>query len=469
MTLIVKRPRTSQPQLAVGVDWSNPITRALEWAKIAPSALFTGAFGGQPTLGGGATPDPQTLVAGISSKYDTTNYAVLPAGIGNAAEGTVLVVHASTALPPSGGGGYSHVLASNISSSSTNGWMLMLGNGNGYLQFRTVNPAAGVADGTIALNDGRVHASIGVWRTASGAQVRSYVDGRVNGTGTNAAAGSVSQDTWVGKAQDSFWSGLQGNILFVALFRRALSDSEALALSANPWQLLLQPSRRLWVAPAVVGGGVTHATSGALTSGPATLAGTAAHIAVHGSTGALAGAGGALSGTAARLHAFSSAGVPAGGGATVTGAAARAAAGVHTASGSLAAGGAALAGTAARIAMHATAGTLAGAGATLAGTAAHVASHTTTGALVGAAAIVAGTAAHKVVHAANGILVVGGAALTGVTSRPAPASASVSSAIGGPASSLFALSRGEVQYPSTREAQASWGRFIVSVKPTRID
>ena len=261
MTLIVKRPRTSQPQVAVGVDWSNPITRSLEWAKIAPSALFTGAFGGQPTLGGGATPDPQTLVAGISSKYDTTNYAVLPAGIGNAAEGTVLVVHASTALPPSGGGGYSHVLASNISPSSSNGWMLMLGNGNGYLTLRTVNPAAGYADGTVALNDGRVHASIGVWRTASGAQVRSYVDGRVNGTGTNAAAGSVSQDTWVGKAQDSFWSGLQGNILFVALFRRALSDSEALALSANPWQLLLQPSRRLWVAPAVVGG--TSLTPGA--------------------------------------------------------------------------------------------------------------------------------------------------------------------------------------------------------------
>lgn len=121
------------------------------------------------------------------------------------------------------------------------------------------------------------------------------------------------------------------------------------------------------------GGGVTHATSGALTGQGSAIVGTAAHIAVHGTTGALTGQLGSVSGTAARFRAFSTSGVLTGQGSTIAGSAAR--------------------GTGATT--HDTSGALTGSGSTIAGTAARTGvavTHSTSGALVGSGSLINGSA-----------------------------------------------------------------------------
>ena len=504
MSLIVKRPWTKQPQVAAAL---NPALRkpTAVWLGSSPSVNLVGSI---PVVNSNIGIGPSLVgVAGKSATSSTANSIqltptrdlIFPGGAA-----TIAVLRRKTDTTAR--------VATVFGNNAANRILLHAPYSDGNVYWDFGNDTTGrlsVAFGAITTD----------WEAI--VVVAGPTKGREIWRNKNRLAADTSK-TFVPASGTTPWylfstgadvSDVEEKAL-VVITASEWTDAEIRSWVDNPWAATFAPlPRRIW-AP-VASGVVTHATSGALTGDPATLSGTAAHIAVHGSTGALsgagstlagtaahivvhsstgalagagataagtaarlramassgalAGAGATLAGTAARLRAMATSGALVGGGATITGAAARAAAGVHDASGSLSAGGAALAGTAARIAPHATTGALAGAGATLAGTAAHVATHTTTGALVGAAAIVAGTAAHKVVHAVNGILVGGGAALTGMSSRPAPASVSVSSAIGGPASSLFAELRGEVQYPSTRAAQANWERFISSVKPTRID
>lgn len=107
----------------------------------------------------------------------------------------------------------------------------------------------------------------------------------------------------------------------------------------------------------------SHATSGELVAGAATVAGTAAHQ--------------------------------------------------HVATGALLAQAAVLAGTAAHLTLHATTGALVSDAATVAGTAVHLTLHTATGALVAQAATVAGTATHLTLHTSSGALVAGDAQISG--------------------------------------------------------
>lgn len=55
---------------------------------------------------------------------------------------------------------------------------------------------------------------------------------------------------WIGRRYDGV-TQMDGRIYYVALFNRAISDAEALALTQNPWQLYVKRPKRLFAAPAV--------------------------------------------------------------------------------------------------------------------------------------------------------------------------------------------------------------------------
>lgn len=207
--------------------------------------------------------------------------------------------------------------------------------------------------------------------------------------------------------------GFPGVVHIGGYVDRALNDAEIVSLSANPWQLFAPLPRRMWLGPPAAAGG-SHAATGALVAGSATIAGTALHP--HASTGALSASAATIAGTAAHLTLHTSSGALIAGAATIAGTALH----PHAATGAMVAGSATIAGTAARstAGTHAANGALTADAATIAGSAAHLTLHAATGALVAGAAQLLGAGLHVTVHTSSGALVAGSASIAGAAARP---------------------------------------------------
>jgi len=215
---------------------------------------------------------------------------------------------------------------------------------------------------------------------------RAYIDGDL--WTSNTLAGNYGTPATMRLLGNSGFAGFDGELYAAFMWSRFLGAAEVKALSSNPWQLFAPLPRRIW-APA--GGAATHTTTGALASGAAVIAGTAAHLTLHATSGALSAQASTVAGTATHLT-------------------------LHTTTGALSAAAATISGTAAH--HHATTGALSAQVSTLAGTAAHLTLHTSTGALSAAASTVAGTAAHH--HATTGALSSDAATIAGAADHTVP-------------------------------------------------
>ena len=156
----------------------------------------------------------------------------------------------------------------------------------------------------------------------------------------------------------------------------------------------------------------SHATSGALASQAATIAGTSTHLTLHTSTGALSAQSATISGTAAHVHATS--GALASQAATVAGTSTHLT--LHTSTGALSSQAATVSGTAAH--QHAATGALSAQASTVAGSSAHLTLHTSTGALVSGDATSTGSATHGAGHDTTGALSAGAATISGAAVHP---------------------------------------------------
>jgi hypothetical protein len=166
---------------------------------------------------------------------------------------------------------------------------------------------------------------------------------------------------------------------------------------------------------------VTHATTGVLTAGTATVVGSAARAAAtvtHATSGVLTGQGSSVTGSANRFRAFGTSGVLTGSGSTVTGSANRFR--QFTTSGTLTAGTATLTGAATNFTIHATSGVLTGSGSAVTGAAERIVAattHATTGVLAGQGSAVTGVATNFTIHTTSGILTGQGSTVTGSSAR----------------------------------------------------
>jgi hypothetical protein len=210
-------------------------------------------------------------------------------------------------------------------------------------------------------------------------------------------------------------TSLNGSLLLHADWADTLSDSAALALSANPWQIFQQAPRVLYFG-ASAGAGTTHTGSGTITGSGASVVGSASHKILHTASGTIHGNGSSLVGSANRFHVHSASGTIHGTSANLIGTAAHKI--LHTSSGVLIGSGASIIGAASNTApnTHNSTGVLSGIGASLLGTAVHTVAtvtHTSSGVLQGAGSQIVGTATHKTLHTATGILYGAGAKVTG--------------------------------------------------------
>ena len=252
-------PWTRQPQFPVGIDWGNPITKGLQFAVVPFSRLTEAANNGVLTYDTGATylNDP---VVGRGLFFNGSTDGI--------------------SLPASPAGAYTVFGLVNINVLNATRNVMSMGSGTAYaMQLRAdsgnwsyyqYNAASGGTDilagenGTVVA--GQITAIAGTW---DGLTTISLYRGGVQRATALAptlraiASARVGQDNFGAKQT---WSG---SIYIAMMWARALSPAEHASLAANPWQVFLGQSRRIWTP-----GPVSVPTLSASTFKPATLTST---------------------------------------------------------------------------------------------------------------------------------------------------------------------------------------------------
>ena len=306
--LILKRKRTRQPQVAVGVDWDNQITRGLVNAvnfalgvpqQIAGAGLVgNGTTSAAVTAGGTAvTNNGEKVSSGTASNY--FDLPVLTSAF------TLLYVGGRFSTPAASN---ASVAVSTRQSSESAGLELDLGNGYADPNLLYFYPTVSATGAKVFVN--------GVPTVGTNPSNLTVINGVVYNIAASFESHAVgSGHTLLAKASGTGDFAWDTFCLLYAVWNRQLSDAEHASVSANPWQLFAPLSRRVWVPETAGGGSVASAAGVGAASGVG--AATAASAASAAGAGAAAATGAARAASAA-----SAAGI---GAASATGAATAAA------------------------------------------------------------------------------------------------------------------------------------------------
>ena len=243
----IRVPWTSQPQTAVGIDRSNPITRGLVFALNAANRRDS-ISGATAVLSG--TSYQAVGPAGIPHKSPTTQVPgafTYTVNIASAFDCTTIVVFRSVTAQAAAVG----VPTLNFNSAEP---VLFSSTGSQSVFSTTGNPSTTIT----TLSAGRVYVLAGVKRVNSQEQYVNGVKVTTNVTG-NRAVGAI---TTVSVGRPSGGNNIENAEYYEVLhFNRALSPHEVAVLSANPWQVFAPLERRIW-APAAGGGTTITGTIG---------------------------------------------------------------------------------------------------------------------------------------------------------------------------------------------------------------
>lgn len=261
--LLLPSPRAVQPQGPVEVDWSNPLTRDLEFAEIPSFSPFTsitnGVFqGGSVIFSGGS--NSSGLRFGTPKRY-----------LGSLQQSTVITIGSTTATISVGKALFSErgtsgndIYKIELNPDQTLTAAFVYRNDDGSLLQQRVQ--------CVGHNDGR---TITVSATKDGTTHRIGINGLYSsgtfGSGSSAFTDATLVRQLGADAADgpSAWTG---PIDFTAGWARALPDEEIKSIRENPYQLFRPLQRRIWVA--ITGGATlidflstTFSVSGQSTSG----------------------------------------------------------------------------------------------------------------------------------------------------------------------------------------------------------
>lgn len=305
--LILPSRFNRQPQYPAQIDRANPLTLGLSYASAV------GAGDTQKATKSGTINSSIAQWGRADSFVPSASKTAINPLAGNAAQGTIVVLHRSTVSAPNGPT-YCHILASTTGTDNGdyNGWLLMLENGTSYprmLIYGTSNNHIGDAPSTFALNDGKPHITAGYYDSAAGGVQGLVVDGSLISSSThatNAATGNwFNRNLMVGYARDAggFWGAFEGEIGAVLFFDRILTPAELRFITARPenlFSVFKAPPRYLFAASggagAVTGtasitpaaqtttasGTVSRSATATITPSPQTLT-TSAQVAINAS------------------------------------------------------------------------------------------------------------------------------------------------------------------------------------------
>ena len=298
----IERVRDSQPiDAGIGLDGSNPITRELRLAWRGGNRIDD-AMGDVASSVGTITNTLSRHGAGISPALNS--YLSFPAApsLNILGDITCLAIFSPSAVASD---------TSIVSNAFSNGGTYTpfdFGQNSAKLKLGRAGYNAGNyyrvwAAGTSTLTAGGLYTAVVTQTGGMATAPVFYVDGKKD----TAASTSIYGGTGAGNAQaqfkpvlignrDDLATGFSGGIYLVMVWARALSESEAISISANPWQVFA-PVQRIWVPVAAGGDASVTLTGASATSGVGSLVATGtANIALTGaaattSIGAITGAG----------------------------------------------------------------------------------------------------------------------------------------------------------------------------------
>ena len=252
--------RTQQPQQPVGIDWGNPLTRALAFAWNAESPRIEVSKGIQADTNNTSRIASVKGVAAKSTAGQTNiewNREFISTSNGAGTGDCTMVVIAD----PVNAGAEQHIFAQkNDAGGSPFNQVAMLANSNGggglsgafCLLVYSASGGNAVAVSASANLDGNFHVWAGVRR---GTNIFLYRDGRQIAT-ASAAGGAITQSparrTAIGSRGNGTTAGYDRSATFAASFNRALSDAEIKSLSDNPWQIFQPVNRPIFVPTSAV-------------------------------------------------------------------------------------------------------------------------------------------------------------------------------------------------------------------------
>ena len=258
-----RRVWTRQPQIAVGVDWSNPLSRGL-WASIESGQQYDAVrriLLPADTAHSLANPARVVKAGGIGGNtqaYLTMLATQREGPLAQTAPWSMAVTLSSTASVSLGCFfGFGYVVVTTINFSIDNGGARCLIDYGGNYQFYT---GAGLWDTGIAVDkDDKVRTLV---LTHDGTNVYFYRDGSVvSGTrpsGIDTVAGTTGTDknfVGIGNNHSSGNTGPAATIYCGRAWNRCLSKSEVSTYVGNPWQLFAPLSRPVFAPTLGAGSG----------------------------------------------------------------------------------------------------------------------------------------------------------------------------------------------------------------------
>ena len=266
--------RTSQPQDACGVDWTNPITRALAFAFNPAAGAANLADGKSATTNNTSR---QTSQSGVFAKgaasqrnIEWANYQPITTSDGVGTGDFTIIAFSN---PPAVSGGSSqHIFAQkNDAGGSPFAQVQLAAHYNfstgvheqGKFTFAIYHPTANQIAETPFAIDGNWHMWSGV---RSGTTMTLSRDDEVLSS-TTSTVRSILQASprylALGGQGNTTASSLTEGIGCSFAFNRALSYAELKSLYKNPWQIFEPEVERIWISDYIATGGLTQVQSDA--------------------------------------------------------------------------------------------------------------------------------------------------------------------------------------------------------------
>lgn len=241
MFLRQKVPWTSQPPAGTPIDWSNPLCRGIALVIDRDMLHIQGL--GAPTVSG--TIDVAANRLGCGLKFDSTDQIYYPAptalevldGISCLWAGVCLdssTINFMFGVMPSGSNGASYTpFTLHGSHVGIADFTLNRANAGGYRVWSAASQLTSTPGVHVVKQGGNISVAPKFFK--DGAAYTGTVTNGFSGAGSGAAE-ALSSNLYIARRADGS-AQLKGVHILGVVWNREVTDAEALALSANPWQI----------------------------------------------------------------------------------------------------------------------------------------------------------------------------------------------------------------------------------------
>jgi len=238
--ILPPQPWTKQPQIPVGINRANPLTRGLIFCQVGdiPYDIVNGKFADS----GSGTPGKTVGALGKAVDFNSTAhfYSGNSAADNATAYGMLVVAQVSSL------GAYGGLLAHTSNLGTTQGWAAWQDTGGNAVFYGSAGTEVSTTKTTATVTNNIISHFGGGYENTN---FCSYLNGVLTATfGTSSAAPQTGAG-YIKVASSRDVAGLVGKFYLTCIWNRLPSAAEYASLYANCWQLFAPLPRRIFVGP----------------------------------------------------------------------------------------------------------------------------------------------------------------------------------------------------------------------------